>query len=64
MKYVNSLGFETQPDYDYCRKLFRQGLKEAGFKDDGRLELHTDPKASPTKLHKVLQITRYTCVFL
>lgn len=45
MKYVASLEFKEKPDYDHCRRLFRQGLKEAGFKDDGRLELHSIPKA-------------------
>ncbi|KAF4526626.1 hypothetical protein B566_EDAN015395 [Ephemera danica] len=42
---VPSLEFKEKPDYDHCRRFFRQGLKEAGFKDDGRLELHTIPKA-------------------
>jgi hypothetical protein len=27
--YVNSLGFEDQPDYDKCRGMFKEALKKA-----------------------------------
>ncbi|KAJ9595955.1 hypothetical protein L9F63_012848, partial [Diploptera punctata] len=38
LKYVCSLGFETKPDYSYCRDLLRQGIEDAGYVDDGKLE--------------------------
>lgn len=58
LKYVASLGFETKADYEYCRRLFRQGLREAGYKDDGRLQLDSEPIASPPKSRKVT--TKFT----
>ncbi|TYJ58420.1 hypothetical protein B9479_000966 [Cryptococcus floricola] len=33
--YCRSLRFDDEPDYDYCRGLFRQAFERAGFKDDG-----------------------------
>ena len=39
LRYVDSLKFEATPDYDHCKELFRQGLKDAGYKDDGKLAL-------------------------
>jgi hypothetical protein len=57
LKYVISLGFETKPDYEYCRKLFRQGLREAGYKDDGRLQLDSEPIAFPPRYRKVIHGT-------
>ncbi|TYJ58424.1 hypothetical protein B9479_000970 [Cryptococcus floricola] len=33
--YCRSLRFDDEPDYEYCRGLFRQVFERAGFKDDG-----------------------------
>ncbi|PNF16722.1 hypothetical protein B7P43_G00858 [Cryptotermes secundus] len=37
LQHVASLGFETAPDYAYCRKLLRQGIEDSGCVDDGKL---------------------------
>jgi hypothetical protein len=37
LKYVSSLGFETKPDYTFCRDLLRQGIEDSGYVDDGKL---------------------------
>nr|CAD7445768.1 unnamed protein product [Timema bartmani] len=49
LKYVNSLGFETKPDYSHCRKLLRQGIKDSHFVDDGKLVFGANPKVPLTK---------------
>nr|CAD7207350.1 unnamed protein product [Timema douglasi] len=49
LKYVNSLGFETRPDYSHCRKLLRQGIKDSHFVDDGKLVFGANPKVPLTK---------------
>ncbi|TYJ51975.1 hypothetical protein B9479_007420 [Cryptococcus floricola] len=33
--YCRSLRFDDEPDYDYCRGLFRKVFEREGFKDDG-----------------------------
>ncbi|TYJ58419.1 hypothetical protein B9479_000965 [Cryptococcus floricola] len=33
--YCRSLDFKQQPDYDYCRGLFRKVFEREGFRDDG-----------------------------
>ncbi|WVQ73490.1 hypothetical protein IAR50_003062 [Cryptococcus sp. DSM 104548] len=35
ISYCRSLKFDQEPDYDYCRSLFRQVFKREGFEDDG-----------------------------
>lgn len=37
LQYVSHLGFETKPDYKYCKRLFSQAIYDAGYKDDGKL---------------------------
>ncbi|KAL1458062.1 hypothetical protein WDU94_008237 [Cyamophila willieti] len=34
LKYINSLNFDTTPDYKYCKKLFRLGVKQSGYRFD------------------------------
>nr|CAD7578167.1 unnamed protein product [Timema californicum] len=53
LKYVNSLGFETRPDYSHCRKLLRQGIKDSHFVDDGKLVFGANPKVPLTKKRPV-----------
>ncbi|KAK6632412.1 hypothetical protein RUM44_007454 [Polyplax serrata] len=43
LKYVVSLNFETKPDYEYCKTLLRQGIRQAGFADDGKLNFSSPP---------------------
>lgn len=43
LKYVVSLSFETKPDYDYCKTLLRHGIRQAGYADDGKLNLDSPP---------------------
>jgi len=33
--YVKTLAFDAEPDYQYCRDLFRSAFEEGGFEDDG-----------------------------
>ena len=37
MEYVSQLDYNSDPDYSYCRKLFSQGIRNAGFADDYKL---------------------------
>jgi hypothetical protein len=37
IEHVASLGFETTPNYDHCRELLRQGIKDCGCVYDGKL---------------------------
>jgi len=53
LQYVANLGFETQPDYKYCKRLFRQAIREEGFQDDGKLTFHSHAKKT-TKKRKIL----------
>uniref|UniRef100_A0A8D8ZGX7 non-specific serine/threonine protein kinase n=1 Tax=Cacopsylla melanoneura TaxID=428564 RepID=A0A8D8ZGX7_9HEMI len=34
LKYINSLKFDTTPDYKYCKKLFRLGVQQSGYRFD------------------------------
>ncbi|KAI5743927.1 hypothetical protein M8J77_023881 [Diaphorina citri] len=34
LKYINSLDFDTTPDYKYCKKLFRLGVQQSGYRFD------------------------------
>ncbi|KAJ5894341.1 hypothetical protein N7495_006032 [Penicillium taxi] len=38
LSYVRNLGFEDTPDYDYCRDLLTQALKNAGEVEDGEYD--------------------------
>ncbi|XP_046401282.1 serine/threonine-protein kinase VRK1-like isoform X2 [Ischnura elegans] len=37
LRYVASLGFETQPDYAYCRSLFKHGARNEMFENSGKI---------------------------
>ncbi|XP_066911062.1 serine/threonine-protein kinase VRK1-like [Clytia hemisphaerica] len=51
LNYINTLEYDSQPDYDKVRTLFKAGLKKAGHSDDGaNIILPTgSPSASPKK---------------
>jgi vaccinia related kinase len=49
LEYVASLGFETTPNYTYCRKLLRQGIEDCGCVDDGKLVFADSPIAAVTE---------------
>jgi hypothetical protein len=44
-EHVASLGFETTPNYDYCRELLRQGIEDCGYVDDVKLVFVDNPLA-------------------
>lgn len=46
LEYINTLEYEDQPDYEFIRKLFREGLKKRGCTDDGKNVKFTTSKAS------------------
>ncbi|XP_069674134.1 serine/threonine-protein kinase VRK1-like isoform X2 [Periplaneta americana] len=52
LRYVASLGFETKPDYAYCRSLLRQGVEESGYVDDGKLLFGHSPHPRVIKSKK------------
>ncbi|PNF39204.1 hypothetical protein B7P43_G01303 [Cryptotermes secundus] len=52
LKYVASLGFETKPDYTYCKNLLRQGVEDSGYVDDGKLVFGASPVARIIKNKK------------
>lgn len=37
-KYLKKLRFEEKPDYAFCKKLFRNALKDYGYKNNGKLD--------------------------
>jgi hypothetical protein len=53
LKYVSSLGFETKPDYAFCRNLLRQGIEDSGYVDDGKLVFGARPCPRIIKNKKV-----------
>nr|CAI5837999.1 unnamed protein product [Callosobruchus analis] len=38
INYLNKLQFEDEPDYEYCRRLFRRAIVAYGYKDDSVLD--------------------------
>ncbi|XP_063242498.1 serine/threonine-protein kinase VRK1-like [Bacillus rossius redtenbacheri] len=48
-KYVTGLSFESKPNYAYCKMIFRQGIKDACFVDDGKLVFGLSPSVKTTK---------------
>lgn len=36
--YLKKLDFETEPDYELCKRLFKDALKDYGYKDNGKLD--------------------------
>ncbi|XP_039298011.1 serine/threonine-protein kinase VRK1-like [Nilaparvata lugens] len=49
LEYVKGLGFETEPDYSFCKKLFKRGIQMAGFVDDGKLTFEDHAKLNIKK---------------
>lgn len=49
LKYVASLNFETEPDYNYCKTLLRQGIRQAGYADNGKLDINSPPARLKSK---------------
>jgi len=48
LEYTKGLEFDTEPDYDLCRDLFKKALKKAKTPYDGKLDFSA-PKKSPNK---------------
>ena len=36
LEYINTLKYQQEPDYEFIRKLFKDGLKKRGGTDDGK----------------------------
>ena len=51
LEYTNSLEFDSAPDYNYCRSIFKDALTKAKHPLDGKIDF-TTPK-TPLKLKKV-----------
>ncbi|XP_022188225.2 serine/threonine-protein kinase VRK1 isoform X2 [Nilaparvata lugens] len=51
LDYVNKLNFDSRPNFKYCKRLFRKGIQDAGYCDDGKLtfEAHAKLKAKKRK---------------
>jgi len=48
LEYSKGLEFDTKPDYDLCRDMFKKALKKVKSPYDGKLDFST-PKTSPNK---------------
>jgi len=55
LQYVANLGFETQPDYKYCKRLFRNGIKDEGFMDDGKLTFQSHARRVGKKRKQIYE---------
>jgi len=51
LNYVVSLEFDTPPDYDMCRQMFKTALTKAKYPLDGKIDF-TSPKKAPKKGRK------------
>lgn len=40
LNYINKLKFKDQPDYDYCRSLFRKAVEDAGYVYDKNMSFN------------------------
>ena len=49
LTYVSSLEFDTLPDYDRCRTIFRDGLKKRKLPLDGKVDFSA-PKSPPKRV--------------
>ncbi|XP_071447281.1 serine/threonine-protein kinase VRK1-like isoform X2 [Hetaerina americana] len=49
LRYVASLGFETQPDYAYCRSLLKHGMRNETFENCGKVLFGLSAANSNTK---------------
>lgn len=52
LQYVAKLSFNSTPNYKYCKKLFRMGIRKAGFIDDNKLSFTTHSKINKAKKRK------------
>ena len=46
LEYINTLTYEQEPDYEFIRKLFKDGLRKRGGTDDGKNVKFTTGKVS------------------
>lgn len=46
LEYINTLKYQQEPDYEFIRKLFKDGLRKRGSTDDGKNVKFTTGKAS------------------
>uniref|UniRef100_A0A1B6CHP2 non-specific serine/threonine protein kinase n=1 Tax=Clastoptera arizonana TaxID=38151 RepID=A0A1B6CHP2_9HEMI len=53
--YVGNLSFETKPDYKYCKTLFNQGIREAGYQVDGIISFTNHQKRFKIKKKKNIE---------
>ncbi|XP_075211966.1 serine/threonine-protein kinase VRK1-like [Lycorma delicatula] len=51
--YVKRLGYSSQPNYKYCKKLFRMGIRNSGFVDDNKLTFTIHSKLNKSKKRKI-----------
>lgn len=49
LDYVNKLNFDSRPNYKYCKRLFRKGIQDAGYCDDGKLTFEGHAKLKTKK---------------
>ena len=54
LKYINTLEFDSTPDYDRCRAIFIDALKKEKHPLDGKIDF-TAPKA-PVKNNKKVSL--------
>ncbi len=52
LNYVVSMDFDTEPNYDKCRNIFKQALKKAKCSLDGKLDFST-PQVTQKSIKKV-----------
>lgn len=49
LEYINTLKYQQEPDYEFIRKLFKDGLKKRGCTDDGKnIKFTTGKVSSPS----------------
>lgn len=52
---MDRLSFKTQPDYNYCRGLFSQAIRDSGYLDDKLITFDSHAKLTK-KSKKVILI--------
>jgi len=62
LNYVVSLEFDTPPDYDMCRQMFKTALTKAKYPLDGKIDF-TSPKKAPKKVRKSSPLKRKADLF-
>lgn len=58
MDYVSKLKHDQTPDYDFCRKLFKEELKKIGEPKGGKLIFKVDNKTPKKTQQKASAVTR------